>query len=205
MPTVSSPRARPARRLTGLVAGALVLLVFGCAPEDPWALKDISGLMPRLEFTLTSDAGQTVHGRDYRGKVVLLYFGYTHCPDICPTTMSKLARALDQVEGGTSGTRVLFVSVDPERDSREVLARYVEHFGEQFVGIRGTQRQLKLLTKRYRVTYGYGEPDEDGNYPVSHSSAVFVFDEDGQARLMGRRQDSVGAFAADLRRLLGEG
>lgn len=180
----------------------LTLALLGGCSDPAWQTKDVSGLMPPLEFTLTSEDGRRVSAADYRGEVLLLFFGYTHCPDVCPMTLAHLAAALAELGEPAQRLRVLFVSVDPERDTPELLRRYTAAFGEPFVGLTGTQTELRALTKRYRVTYGYGERDDSGNYLVSHSGAVFAFDTEGRARLLIRDQDPPAAIAADLRRLL---
>lgn len=180
----------------------LVLLVAACTKQD-WHTKNITGIMPALRFTLTDDTGKVVNAKQFRGHLTLLYFGYTSCPDVCPATMAKLRAALGRLPNGEGrGARVLFVTVDPKRDTAARLRQYTSHFGPQFIGLRATPDQLTDLTKRYRVTYGYGKPDAQGNYEVSHSSAVFVFDPKGNARLIVRSSDGVDAVAADLRRLM---
>jgi protein SCO1/2 len=173
-----------------------------CHTQEPWHVKDISGLMPELVFTLTDTQGQTVHGTDYRNQILLVYFGYTYCPDICPTTLARLSSALKKMGPAAQHVRVLFVTVDPARDTPDLLRRYVHYFGPQFAALRGTDEQLQRFTKRYRVTYSRGKPDARGNYPVSHSDAIFVFDGNGRARLLIRSDDSVEAIATDLRRLI---
>jgi len=160
--------------------------------------------MPPLQFTLIRDDGQTVTQKDYFGKPVLLYFGYTHCPDVCPTTLADLAIALKQLGPVADQVRVLFVSVDPARDTPAVLKTYVNAFGPWFVGLTGNQEQLEALTKRYRVAFRLGEPDAKGEYAVYHSSAVFIFDRQGKARLLTSLSDKSDMIAADLKRLLSE-
>jgi protein SCO1/2 len=193
------------RCLKIVVAVAMLsMLAAACSSQGDWRLKNITGLMPPLQFTLTNDDGKVVNADAYRGKVVLLYFGYTHCPDICPATLQSLAAAIHSLGSRAQQVRVLFVTVDPARDSVAVMHDYTGAFGPEFVGLRGDQDQLHLLTKRYRVTYGLGKPDADGNYEVSHSSAVFVFDEQGKVRLLAQRTDSPKALAHDLRRLIDE-
>jgi protein SCO1/2 len=179
------------------------ILLAACGRGEGWHVKDISGLMPDLAFALTDDQGETVHAANYRGHVVLLYFGYTHCPDVCPATLARLSAALKQAGSGGAQMRVLFVTVDPARDTLEVMRDYTRYFGPQFLGLRGTDAELAALTKRYRVTYGRGKPDAHGGYEVSHSSAVFVFDREGHVRLIIRDGDGVPAIAADLKRLAG--
>ena len=196
-------RQRLSRIRALTAAAALAVLVAACGGEEPWALKDVSGLMPDLEFELTRAAdGRTVSEEAYAGKVTVLFFGFTNCPDICPMTLQKFSQALNSMEGNADDVRVLFVSVDPQRDDRERLRQYVESFGEQFVGLRGPEPALRDLAKRYRVTFGYGEPNEDGWYNVSHSSAAFVFDRAGNVRLLARQDDSIDALTSDLERLV---
>lgn len=159
--------------------------------------------MPRLEFTLRDQAGRVVSAENLRGRVVLLYFGYTQCPDACPTTLAMLGHALRTLGPGAASVRVLFVSVDPQRDTLAVLKRYVANFGPQFIGLRGDDAALNALTHRYRVAYHREEPDAQGYYAVDHSSAVFVFDQKGQARLLAGARTGSKAIATDLRRLIG--
>jgi protein SCO1 len=189
-------------------AGLLLMLSLGgCGRSNvsqPWHLLNITGHMPPLQFTLLRDDGQTVTQKAYLGRPVLLYFGYTHCPDVCPTTLADLAKALRQIGAAADQVRVLFVSVDPARDTPAVLKTYVNAFGPWFVGLTGSQDQLTVLTKRYRVAYRLGKPDAQGNYVVYHSSAVFVFDRQGNARLLTGLGDKPDAIAADLKRLLAE-
>ncbi len=113
--------------------------------------------------------------------MVLLYFGYTHCPDVCPTTLSLLSHAVTALGTDAGQVRILFVSVDPARDTLAQLKTYAAAFGPEVVGLRGSEAELKALTKRYRVSYGYGKPDARGDYEVSHSSAVYVFDREARS------------------------
>lgn len=189
-------------RMPGLALAALVLVLAGCSHEKPWGLKNITGLMPNLQFTLTNQNGQTVHAKDLRGKVLLLYFGYTHCPDICPTTLADLSQSLQLLGPEAKQVRVLFVTVDPKRDTLPVLKSYVHAFGPQFVGLRGPDTVLRSLTKRYRVTYSLGKPDAHGDYTVTHSGAIFVFDKKGHVRLLATAADPAKTIAGDLKRLV---
>jgi protein SCO1 len=189
--------------LRWLAAGLVLLIVAACArPEPPFLLQDISGLMPALEFTLTNQDGRIVSAHDFRGRIVLLYFGYTNCPDVCPTTLATLERALGSLGSGAASVRVLFVSVDPQRDTAAVLKPYVGSFGPEFVGLRGQDAALNAITRRYRVAYHREPPDAQGFYAVDHSSAVFVFDRAGKARLLAGAPASATAIGADLRRLI---
>lgn len=179
------------------------VLAAACGGELSWETKDISGLMPALEFTLTSEDGETVTEEQYTGKVNLMFFGFTHCPDVCPITLGRLRGVMDRLPGDVADqVQVLFVSVDPDRDGPEELRAYTDQFGGRFIGLTGSQEQLQALTKRYRTTYGYGEPDDQGNYEVSHGSAVYAFDSSGAARLLIRDSDDIDAVAGDLEQLV---
>lgn len=193
------------KRTLVLFALFALLSLAGCGHSSrPWGLPDITGHMPDLKFTLTDDNGQQVTQAAFAGKVDLLYFGYTHCPDVCPTTLADLGKVLRQLGPAAAQVRVLFVSVDPARDTPAVLKSYVNAFGPWFVGLSGSQAQLQALTKRYRVAYRLGKPDAQGNYTVYHSSAVFIFDRQGKARLLTDLDDKPDVIATDLKRLLQE-
>ncbi len=180
----------------------LLLLLSGCQQSEQWHAKDISGLMPKLRFELSNAQGESVTEADYAAQINLLFFGFTNCPDICPTTLAQLAAAVRNLpESIRDQVHILFVSVDPQRDEGGRLAEYAGAFGEQVVGLTGTQDQLQALTRRYRVTYGYDEADANGYYNVSHSSAVFAFDADGQVRLLIRDDLTPAQIAEDMQRL----
>jgi len=192
--------ARAMTRFGALVAFAAACLA-GCggAPSDQ--IKDIRGMLPDLEFHLTGHDGAVTAER-FRGAPVLLYFGYASCPDVCPTTLAVLRAALAQLGDAGRAVRVLFVSVDPQRDTAAKLTAYAGVFGPQFVGLRGDDDALTRLTKRYRVGYSRGTPDARGDYPVTHSSAVFVFDANGAARYLVRSGNSSAAIAQMLEPLV---
>jgi protein SCO1 len=184
---------------------ALLALAALCGCSAPTATNraaDISGVMPPLDFTLAGGSGAKSTAADLRGKTVLLYFGYTHCPDVCPATLANLARVLKRLGPAAGAVRVLFVSVDPERDSVDLLRRYAQYFGPQFLGLTGTDEQILALTKRYRVAYGRDKPDAHGDYTVYHSSAVFVFDRAGKARLLVDPSETTQQLAQDLTALM---
>lgn len=180
------------------------LLLAGCGGDPEFKLRDVSGALPDLRFELErAPDGVAMTEADFEDKVVALFFGFTNCPDYCPLTLAKLAAALDGMNGDLAeDVRVLFVSVDPDRDSPERLARYVGSFGSGFVGLSGDLRTLRGVTRRYRTTFGYGEPDENGFYDVSHSTATFIFDRNGELRLLAREDVPVDDLEHDLRLLL---
>lgn len=193
---------RTPRRI--LLALLLAVAAAACQKAE-WQTKDISGFMQPLAFRLTSETGDPVTAEDFGGKATLLYFGYSSCPDICPTTLARLAADIRTLKPARQERiQVLFVSVDPKRDDPARLRAYTDAFGPEFIGLTGTEAELRELAKRYRVTFGYGEPDADGNYIVSHSAAVFGFDASGKARIMIQQSDSPDAVSADLARLASE-
>ncbi len=174
-----------------IVALMIALLLAGCS-RPSWHMTDISGAMPRLAFNLGG-----VTAERFRGKVVALYFGYSHCPDVCPTTLANLTDMLGKVK--SSDVVVLFVTVDPDRDTDAVLADYAKAFSPQVIGLRGDANQLAALARTYRVAYTVkkGPP-----YEVIHSNAVFFFDRDGKARLVTTDTSDAAAMAQDVKRLL---
>lgn len=198
---------KPAARIGPIVSAllGLVLMLSGCSGSESWQGKDISSLMPDLEFTLTGPTGESMTEADSAGQIRLLFFGFTSCPDVCPTTLSGLSKAVNQMpEHLQDQVTTLFVSVDPGRDTPERIASYVSFFGDNIVGLTGEEPALRDLTKRYRTTFGYDEPDPDGNYQVSHSAAVYVFDGAGNARLLFRPDLTPEMMSEDLTALASE-
>ena len=186
---------------------ALVCTVAASACVDshpPWHLDSVEGHLPDLAFHLTSDDGKNVTEKDFAGKVDLLYFGYTHCPDVCPLTLARLHAALERLGSAADDVRVLFVSVDPARDTPSALRKYVQAFDPHVTGLTGTSTEIETLAKRYRAAFDRASPKSEGNYEVSHSSGVYVFDRLGRARLLATSGESVDAIAHDLRLLLQE-
>lgn len=188
------------------ITTAAVILA-GCFGESrSWHSKDISNLMPELAFELTGTSGDTVSARDTSGKIRMLFFGFTSCPDVCPATLTKLSRAVKGMpDQWQDDTQIVFVSVDPERDTPETIKNYVNFFSDKAIGLTGKKEALRALTKRYRTTFGYEDPDAEGNYNVSHSGAVYVFDREGNARLLFKPDLSVEDIREDLIALAHEG
>jgi protein SCO1/2 len=172
-----------------------MLALLGCS-KPAWHMTDISGAMPALDFHMTAN-GRPVSGADFKGKVAALYFGYSHCPDVCPTTLANLADMAAKVN--SPDIRILFVTVDPARDTGAVLADYAKAFSPQVVGLRGNDNDLAALARAYRIAYSVkkGPP-----YEVMHSNAVFFFDRTGKARLVTTDTTDTAAMADDVKRLL---
>jgi len=189
------------RRLAALII-LLGLTACGRGETRPGA-DNISGVMPDLSFRMTrAGEGTTVTAESYRGKAVLLYFGYTHCPDECPTTLANLANVLHNLGQRAKNVRVLFVSVDPSRDTLPVLKAYVSTFAPQIDGLRGTNDQIAALARRYRVLYRVSPSSAGQDAEVMHSDSTFFFDPSGHARFVTTHTDDTKKIAADIERVL---
>jgi protein SCO1 len=204
-----APRVMIPGRLISLLAACLAVLALlgGCGNSTKWHAIDVSGSLPPLSFTMTRAAdGRRVTQADYRGKIALLYFGYTNCPDVCPTTLANMQDALQRLGPNARDVRMLFVTVDPNRDAAPLLAAYVKNFGTEIDGLRGTPDQLAALARRYRVSYSVTPADKDHPYSVTHSSAIYVFDGSGAARLIFASLSSttpdIAGTAIDLQHLV---
>lgn len=172
------------RRVLVLGGCAAPALLSGCDPPGHWHAQDVTGSLPPLRFAMTDASdGRPVTAADFSGHIVLLYFGYTACPDVCLTTLTNLADAVAGLGPLASATRVLFVTVDPARDTLTVLKPYAAAFGPQVVALRGTADQIAFLARRYRVLYSV-QRNRRGEEQVTHSGAVYVFDREGRARLL---------------------
>jgi protein SCO1 len=207
--SVPGRRLRWRRAALG-AAGLTLALLGGCGAAAKWHAVDVSGSLPPLSFSLTrSEDGKRVTEADYRGKVVLLYFGYTQCPDECPTTLANATAILTRLGAAAHAVRLLFVTVDPNRDTAPVLSAYVGNFAPEIEGLRGTPDELAVLARRCRVLYSVTPATRDHPYEVTHSAGVYVFDRRGDARLIVPSLDTVApdiaGTTADLRRLIAEG
>jgi protein SCO1 len=190
------------------VAAALVgALLLASPPAKAWNSDDVSGALPKLAFTMKrASDGKTVTAADYKGKVVLLYFGYTFCPDVCPTTLLNITTMLKKMGKKADDVRVLFVTVDPNRDTLPVLKQYTDAFASEVVGLRGTPSALANLAKRYRVSYSV-TPAHDGKpYTVTHGAAFYFFNRAGDIKLLFTSLSKPGAklapVEADLRAMV---
>jgi protein SCO1/2 len=209
LPSTLSPvqsRNRSLRRAVRLAATAMLTLLMAACSERgaPWQLTNVSGHLPDLQFSLTGDDGKPIDASAFKGQTTLVYFGYTHCPDVCPETMARLMQVLAKLSSKDAGqVRILFISVDPARDTPQLLREYVGAFDAQHArGLTGSDRQVESLARRYRVAYQMEKRDPKGNYEVTHSSAVYIFDAQGHARLLATDHDSPDAIAHDLRRIV---
>jgi protein SCO1/2 len=189
--------------LSRLPALLLCALLASCGGEKPWHATDITGAMPKLQFKMERANDHAIVSADsYRGRVVILYFGYTHCPDVCPTTLANLSEVLKRLDTRAYDVSVLFVSVDPDRDTPEVLGKYVRSFAPQIDGLTGPPNGLMALTRRYRVLYSVTKDSPGHPYAVMHSNSLFFFDRSGRARLVTTSTDDIAGLTDDVKRLL---
>jgi protein SCO1 len=154
------------------------------------------------DFTLTGGNGQPVSLSDFEGKVVLLYFGYTTCPDVCPTTLAEIHQALVALGKKADGVQVLMVTVDPERDTPEVMAEYVTHFDSRFIGLVGTPDQTAEIATYYGIYYEKEEGNSALGYLINHTATVTAIDKEGYLRVIFPFGTAAKDIAADVEYLL---
>jgi protein SCO1/2 len=163
---------------------------------------DITGADYARELSLTDPDGKRRSLAEFKGRVVVVFFGFTQCPDVCPTTMVELAAVKKQL--GADGERVqgIFVTVDPERDTPELLKAYVDNFDAGFVALRGTPEETLAAAKRFKVFFAKVPGKTEGSYTIDHTAGSYVFDPQGRVRLFTRHGTGPEALAHDLRLLL---
>jgi protein SCO1/2 len=153
-------------------------------------------------FRLTAHDGRTVTEADFKGMPVLLFFGFTHCPDICPTTLADVSEVLERLGPDAGKVQALFVSVDPERDTLPRLKEYVEHFGLNAVAVTGSKEQLDPLVKQYAAYYEKQASDSAMGYLVDHTSRLYLIGPDGRIRYLFRYGEDAKTIAAGVRQVL---
>jgi len=193
--------------LRWLAVSLLALALGGCGmPQRAFKNTDITGTDCCRDFRLTDHHGKTRTLADFRGKVVVIFFGYTQCPDVCPTTLAELKSALAELGTDARRVQVLFVTLDPERDTRELLANYVPAFDPSFLGLYGDLETTAKTAKEFRVFYQKRPGATAGSYTLDHTAGSYVFDAKGRVRLFVRYGGDGGAnLVSDLRALLEEG
>ena len=178
----------------------------GCSQESgspTFNSTDITGAEFGNRFDLVDHQGQARQLGDFQGDVVVLFFGFTHCPDVCPTTLAEFNAVLAQLdEAAAQRVQVLFVTVDPERDTPEVLRDYVTAFNPEFLGLTGTPEQIADVAREFRIIYKKVEGSRPGQYSVDHSAGTYIFDPQGRIRLYARYGQGHESLAQDIERLL---
>jgi protein SCO1/2 len=180
-----------------LISGALA----ACSPPA-FKSVDITGAAYARDFSLEAAGGGHRSLGDFRGKVVVVFFGFTQCPDVCPTTLADLAEVKKRLGADGDRLQVIFITIDPERDTPALLSQYVPAFDPSFVGLYGSAEQTAATAKEFKVFYQKVPGKTATSYTMDHTAGAYVFDKEGRIRLFMRHGTSVDDIAADLRRLL---
>ena len=200
--------ALPGSLSRGLLAGPALGLglagVGGCGRQSGFRGIDITGADFAKGFDLNDHRGRRTRLEDFSGKLLVVFFGYTQCPDVCPTTMAEMAEVMRRLGPLAEQVRVAFITVDPERDTQELLSHYVPAFHPEFIGLWGDADATARTARAFRVVYQKVPGKTPGSYTVDHSAGSYVFDRRSRVRLMIRHGAQAEAIEADLRRLLGE-
>ncbi len=184
-------------------AAALLVLVSGCSdPKMQFKGVDITGADYAQNFSLPDQFGNTRTIADFKGKVVVVFFGFAQCPDVCPTTMAELAGVKKSLGADADKLQAVFITVDPERDSAAVLKAYMENFDPSFIALRGTPEQTAAVAKHFKIYYKKNEGKTPSSYTMDHSAGSYVFDPQGRVRLYTRYGSGAAAVADDIKLLL---
>lgn len=189
---------------TALMAASLLALG-ACSESSKPAFNaiDVTGADYAKDFALTDHNGQARTLKDFQGKIVVMFFGYTQCPDVCPTSLTELAAVKKILGAEGDKLQGLFVTVDPERDTPEIMKAYMSNFDPGFLALYAENpEKLAALAKDYKVYYKKVEGKTPGNYTMDHSAGMYVYDTQGRLRLYSRYGSGAGALADDIRRLL---
>lgn len=174
-----------------------------CSNSKPeFRNTDLTGLDYARDFQLTDHNGKQRTLVDFKGKAVLVFFGFTQCPDVCPTTMAEMAAVMQQLGPDAERLQVLFITVDPERDTQQLLAKYVPAFDPRFLGLYGDDAATKKVAKEFKVFYQKVPGKDPANYSVDHTAGSYVFDPQGRIRLFVRHGQGAEPIAHDIRQLL---
>ncbi len=191
----------PLRRRT--LAALATALLAACSPSSPkFDASDITGASFGRDFSLKDPKGAVRTLADFRGKAVVLFFGYTQCPDVCPTTLSTLAQAMKLLGADADRVQVLFVTIDPARDTPALLAQYVPAFDPRFLGLWGDAEATARTAKEFKILYEKVPGATPGSYTMDHSAGTYVFDPLGRLRLYVAYGQGPEVYAHDLRMLL---
>ena len=185
-----------------LVVGLGALILGACNQQSQFQGSDVTGAAIGGDFHLTDHTGKPRSLGDFRGKVVVIFFGYTQCPEECPTTLSRLATAMQKLGPEASRVQVLLITVDPGRDTREVLSQYVPAFNPDFLGLYGDAAATAAVAKEFKVLYQKQPGPTPGTYSMDHSTGTFIFDREGRLRVYENYAQAPEALAHDIRALL---
>lgn len=170
--------------------------------QSPFKNTDVTGLDYAKDFALTDHNGKQRTLADFKGKAVVVFFGYTQCPDVCPTTMAEMATVMKELGPLADKVQVLFITVDPERDTPELLSKYVPAFDSRFLGLVGDKAATDKVAKEFKVFYQKVPGKEPGSYTMDHTAGSYVFDPQGRIRLFVRHGQGAEPIAHDIKLLL---
>ncbi|MBA3904575.1 MAG: hypothetical protein C0522_13050 [Rhodocyclaceae bacterium] len=188
--------------MTRWIILALALVLGACDSKPQFASTDISGADYAKDFALTDHTGKPRTMADFRGKAVVMFFGYTQCPDVCPTTMTGMVEAMKLLGEDAGKVQVLFVTVDPERDTPQLLAQYVPAFHPSFIGLYSDPQTIAKTAQAFRVFYQKQPGSTPSTYTVDHTAGSYVFDPQGRLRLYVKHGEKPELIAGDLKQLL---
>ena len=198
----------PLHRSSAIVAmmSAALLALSACAPPPPpFNASEVSGIAYGKDIGIADTSGKIRRVEDFKGQITLVFFGFTRCPDVCPSTLMRLRQVRDALGPDADKLQVLLVSVDPERDTPDRLEAYVKNFDPSFIGLRPEPAELEKVIKAFHAI-AVKVPTADGkDYTVDHSATLYVYDRRNQLRLIAQPDIAIEAFASDLRRLAQEG
>ncbi|MCX7168523.1 MAG: SCO family protein [Rhodocyclales bacterium] len=180
----------------------IALLLAGCSEPPRFVSTDLSTVDWGKDFSLTDHNGQARRLADFRGKAVVVFFGYTQCPDVCPTTLSIMRETMKLLGEDAKRVQVLFVTIDPARDTAALLAQYVPAFDPSFLGLYADEKTTAAVAKDFKVFYAKQPGSTPGSYSVDHSTGSYAFDPQGRLRLLIRHGENPANVAADLKLLL---
>ena len=189
--------------LSRLTLALIAVILAACDPDAPrFNNVDITGASYARDFRLTDVNGKPRSLADFRGRVVVVFFGYTQCPDVCPTTLSDMAEVKKRLGADGDKLQVIFVTLDPDRDTRQVLAQYVPAFDPTFIALSGTRDETAVVAKDFKVFYQKVPGRTETSYTLDHTAGSYVFDREGKVRLFLRHAGAVDPIVEDLRKLL---
>ncbi len=183
---------------------AAVLSLTACSDKPAISFKntDVTGLAYAKDFAMTDHSGKLRSLADFKGKAVVVFFGYTQCPDVCPTTMTEMATVMQQLGPLSDKVQVLFVTLDPDRDTPALLSQYVPAFDKRFLGLVGDNAATEKIAKEFKVFYQKVPGKTPGSYTVDHSAGSYIFDPQGRLRLFVRYGQGAEPVTHDLKILL---
>ena len=186
-----------------LLVGVILSICISCGSgSDVGTVPAVADVAPKRSFSLIDQHGRRVAESDFSGEWLLVFFGFTHCPDVCPVTLARVKASLDLLGSEASQVRVLFITVDPERDTADVLDRYLESFGPEFVGLTGTSAEIETVKSTFGGYAAHQASTDSGEYQVDHSATLYLVDPEGRLSRQFSSQTDPSQLAESLRGII---